>query len=183
MNRKITFSVALAILAISLMACSFTSLLSTPTAPAALSAGTVPTLPISSVPQDISTQQGQFTTIYAQINPGVVSIRTTNDEGSGWVYSGDGYIVTNDHVVNGETTVEVDFASGTKTSGKVVGTDAYSDLAVIKVNVAASELHPLPLGDSSTLQVGQSTRRRAYTKYTAIPHSGTNSNRRSRRRS
>ena len=155
MNRKITFSVALAILAISLMACSFTSLLSTPTAPAALSAGTVPTLPISSVPQDISTQQGQFTTIYAQINPGVVSIRTTNDEGSGWVYSGDGYIVTNDHVVNGETTVEVDFASGTKTSGKVVGTDAYSDLAVIQVDVAAAELHPLPMGDSSIVQVGQ----------------------------
>ena len=155
MNRKITFSVALAILAISLMACSFTSLLSTPTAPAALSAGTVPTLPISSVPQDISTQQGQFTTIYAQINPGVVSIRTTNDQGSGWVYSGDGYIVTNDHVVNGETTVEVDFASGTKTSGKVVGTDAYSDLAVIQVDVAAAELHPLPMGDSSIVQVGQ----------------------------
>ena len=155
MNRKITFSVALAILAISLMACSFTSLLSTPTAPAALSAGTVPTLPISTVPQDISTQQGQFTTIYAQINPGVVSIRTTNDEGSGWVYSGDGYIVTNDHVVNGETTVEVDFASGTKTSGKVVGTDAYSDLAVIQVDVAAAELHPLPMGDSSIVQVGQ----------------------------
>ena len=155
MNRKITFSVALAILAISLMACSFTSLLSTPTAPAALSAGTVPTLTISSVPQDISTQQGQFTTIYAQINPGVVSIRTTNDEGSGWVYSGDGYIVTNDHVVNGETTVEVDFASGTKTSGKVVGTDAYSDLAVIQVDVAAAELHPLPMGDSSIVQVGQ----------------------------
>jgi 2-alkenal reductase len=152
MNRKITFSVALAILAISLMACSFTSLLSTPTAPAA---GTVPTLPISSVPQDISTQQGQFTAIYAQINPGVVSIRTTNDQGSGWVYSGDGYIVTNDHVVNGETTVEVDFASGMKTSGKVIGTDAYSDLAVIQVDVAAAELHPLPMGDSSTAQVGQ----------------------------
>jgi 2-alkenal reductase len=155
MNRKITFSIALAVLAISLMACSFTSLLSTPMAPAAPAAGTVPTLPISPVPQDISTQQGQFTAIYTQINPGVVSIRTTNDQGSGWVYSGDGYIVTNDHVVNGETTVEVDFASGMKTSGKVIGTDAYSDLAVIQVDVAAAELHPLPMGDSSTVQVGQ----------------------------
>jgi 2-alkenal reductase len=116
---------------------------------------TIPTLPVSSAPQDISIEQSQFTAIYAQINPGVVSIRTSSDQGSGWVYSGDGYIVTNDHVVNGEATVEVDFASGLKTSGKVVGTDAYSDLAVIKVDVTAAELHPLPLGDSSPLQVGQ----------------------------
>jgi S1-C subfamily serine protease len=152
MNRKITLSVAVAVLAISLVACSFTSLLYTPTAPTAV---IIPTLPVLSVPQDISTQQGQFTAIYTQINPGVVSIRTTADQGSGWVYSGDGYIVTNDHVVNGETTVEVDFASGLKTSGKVVGTDAYSDLAVIKVDVAASELHPLSMGDSATVQVGQ----------------------------
>ncbi len=51
--------------------------------------------------------------------------------------------------------MEVDFASGFKTFGNVIGTDAYSDLAVIKVDVAASELHPLPLGDSDILQVGQ----------------------------
>ena len=154
MNRKITLSVAGIIVSIALVACSYTSLFSTPSS-VAPTAVTVPTLPISSAPQDISIQQSQFTAIYAQINPGVVSIRTSADQGSGWVYSGDGYIVTNDHVVNGESTVEVDFASGLKTSGKVVGTDAYSDLAVIKVDVAAAELHPLTLGDSSALQVGQ----------------------------
>jgi S1-C subfamily serine protease len=154
MNRKITLSVAGIIVSIALVACSFTSLFSTPT-PVAPTAVTIPTLPVSSAPQDISAQQSQFTAIYTQINPGVVSIRTSSDQGSGWVYSGDGYIVTNDHVVNGEATVEVDFASGLKTSGKVVGTDAYSDLAVIKVDVTAAELHPLPLGDSSPLQVGQ----------------------------
>jgi S1-C subfamily serine protease len=154
MNRKITLSVAGIIVTIALVACSYTSLFSIPSS-VAPTAVTVPTLPISSTPQDISIQQSQFTAIYAQINPGVVSIRTSADQGSGWVYSGDGYIVTNDHVVNGESTVEVDFASGLKTSGKVVGTDAYSDLAVIKVDVAAAELHPLTLGDSSALQVGQ----------------------------
>ena len=58
-------------------------------------------------------------------------------------------------MVGTETKVEVDFASGFKTFGNVIGTDAYSDLAVIKVDVASSELHPLPLGDSDTLQVGQ----------------------------
>ena len=152
MNRKLTLSVVMVVLAISLVACNVASLVSAPS-PTAV---TIPTLPVSSAPQGVSAQQGQFTAIYTQVNPGVVSILTSADEGSGWVYSSDGYIVTNDHVVNGETSVEVDFASGLKTTGNVVGTDAYSDLAVIKVNVAASELHPLPLGDSSTLQVGQS---------------------------
>jgi 2-alkenal reductase len=63
--------------------------------------------------------------------------------------------VTNAHVVESETKVEVDFTSGLKTFGNVIGTDAYSDLAVIKVDVAASELHPLTMGDSNALQVGQ----------------------------
>ena len=44
--------------------------------------------------------------------------------------------MTNNHVVGTETQVEVDFASGLKTFGNVIGTDAYSDLAVIKVEVA-----------------------------------------------
>lgn len=154
MNRKNTLLVVGIIVTIALVACSYTSLFSTPT-PVAPTAVTIPTLPVSSAAQNNSNQQGQFTAIYAQINPGVVSIRTSSDEGSGWVYSSDGYIVTNDHVVNGETTVEVDFASGLKTTGKVVGTDAYSDLAAIQVDVAAAELHPLPLGDSSALQVGE----------------------------
>jgi 2-alkenal reductase len=149
MNKKISLSVAVVTLAITLVACQFTSLVPSAMAP------TVAPLPISSALQDMSTQQDQLMAIYSQFNPGVVSIRTTADEGTGWVYSGDGYIVTNNHVVNGETNVEVDFATGLKIYGKVVGTDAYSDLAVIKVDVTASELRPLPLGDSSALQVGQ----------------------------
>jgi 2-alkenal reductase len=52
--------------------------------------------------------------------------------------------------------VEVDFPSGLKTFGTVVGVDTYSDLAVIKVTVDAAQLQPLPMGDSSALQVGQS---------------------------
>jgi S1-C subfamily serine protease len=149
MNKKITLSVMAGILAVTMLACQLTSLAGTPTATS------VPPLPVSSSAQNLTTQQGQFTAIYTQFAPGVVSIRTSSAEGSGWVYNGDGYIVTNNHVVSGETQVEIDFSDGYKTFGNVVGTDAYSDLAVIKVNVAASELHPLPLGDSSTLQVGQ----------------------------
>ncbi len=149
MNKKVTLSVVVVILAASMMACQVTSLFPTPTATA------VPPLPVSSTTTDLSSQQDRLMTIYQQFSPGVVSIRTTTAQGSGWVYSGDGYIVTNNHVVGTETKVEVDFSSGLKTFGNVVGTDAYSDLAVIKVNVAASDLHPLPLGDSDVLQVGQ----------------------------
>jgi S1-C subfamily serine protease len=90
----------------------------------------------------------------------VVAIRAysangTGSLGSGWVYSSEGYIVTNNHVVANSTQVEVDFASGFKAYGKVVGADAHSDLAVIKVDVPAAELHPLVVGNSDSLKVGQ----------------------------
>ena len=152
MNKKVTLSLITVILAATLMACQITSFFPTtaPTAPTA-----VPVLPLFSTTTDLSTQQDRLTTIYQQFSPGVVTVQTTTGLGSGWVYSSDGYIVTNNHVVDTETRVEVDFASGLKIFGDVIGTDAYSDLAVIKVDVAASELHPLPLGDSSALQVGQ----------------------------
>jgi 2-alkenal reductase len=149
MSKKVKLSVVAVILAVSLMACQMTGLFPTPTV------ASVPPLPVSSTTIDPSNQQDRLMIIYQQFNPGVVSIRTTIAQGSGWVYSGDGIIITNNHVVGTETKVEVDFATGLKSFGNVIGTDSYSDLAVIKVDVAASELHPLPLGDSDTLQVGQ----------------------------
>jgi S1-C subfamily serine protease len=153
MSKKVASSLALVLLALSLLACQVTGLFPTPTPGPTATA--VPVLPVSSTITDLSTQQDQLMTIYQQFSPGVVSIRTTTSQGSGWVYSGDGIIVTNEHVVGTETRLEVDFVSGLKTYGEVIGTDAYSDLAVIKVDVPASELHPLPIGDSDTLQVGQ----------------------------
>jgi len=65
--------------------------------------------------------------------------------------------VTNYHVVEGaiNNQVEVDFASGYKAYGTTVGTDLDSDLAVVKVDAPASELHPLTLGDSDAVQIGQ----------------------------
>jgi S1-C subfamily serine protease len=148
MNKRVTLAFIILMLAVSMMSCQMTSIFPTATVP------TVAPLPVSSSTNQTG-QQNQLTAIYQQFSPGVVSIRTTTAEGSGWVYSGDGYIVTNNHVVDTEKKVEVDFPSGLKTYGTVVGTDAYSDLAVIKVTVPASELHPLPMGDSDTLQVGQ----------------------------
>jgi 2-alkenal reductase len=87
--------------------------------------------------------------------PGVVTVQTTSGLGTGWVYSTDGYIVTNAHVVGTETKVEVDFTDGTKVYGNVVGADQNADLAVVKVTVPAAQLHPLALGDSDLLKVGE----------------------------
>ena len=75
-------------------------------------------------------------------------------QGSGWVYDSSGHIVTNDHVVANATSISVMFSDGSKYSAKVVGTDASTDLAVLKVNAPSSKLHPLTLGDSSKLAVG-----------------------------
>ena len=97
--------------------------------------------------------------LYETVSPGVVLIQQIGEKGSGlgsgFVYSTDGYIVTNYHVVEGATDLEVDFPNGYKTRGEVAATDLDSDLAVIKVNAPADQLHPLPLGDSDLVKVGQ----------------------------
>ncbi len=75
-------------------------------------------------------------------------------QGSGWVYSKSGYIVTNDHVVSGASSVTVNFPNGAAYKATVVGADPSTDIAVIKVNAPASLLKPLPVGNSSKLVVG-----------------------------
>jgi len=79
---------------------------------------------------------------------------TQQAQGSGWVYDSDGHIVTNDHVVDGATSIKVRFSDGKTYSATTVGTDRSTDLAVIKVDAPSSELHPLTVGDSTQLQVG-----------------------------
>jgi 2-alkenal reductase len=66
-----------------------------------------------------------------------------------------GHIVTNDHVVEGASQIEVTFLDGTTVHAKVVGQDSSSDLAVIQVDVNPSLLQPVDLGDSASLVVGQ----------------------------
>jgi putative serine protease PepD len=75
-------------------------------------------------------------------------------EGSGFVIDTDGHIVTNQHVVAGATSIKVTFADGRTASAKVVGTDSSTDVAVIKVDVPKSELHPLTFADSNAVEVG-----------------------------
>jgi putative serine protease PepD len=91
--------------------------------------------------------------IAAKVNPSVVSITTASGEGSGVIYSADGYIVTNNHVVAtaGGDTVTVTFSDGSKASATIVGTDAKYDLAVIKANKTG--LTPAKFGKISNVRV------------------------------
>jgi S1-C subfamily serine protease len=75
--------------------------------------------------------------------------------GSGIVLDDEGHVLTNNHVVEGGETIQVSFESeGTMYPAEVVGTEPNKDLALLKVNAPASELHPLKLGDSSKEEVG-----------------------------
>ena len=73
--------------------------------------------------------------------------------GSGFVMSKEGYILTNNHVVEDADQIKVKLANGKEYNGKVVGRDPKTDLALVKIN-GASDLHPLKLGNSDDLKVG-----------------------------
>jgi putative serine protease PepD len=97
--------------------------------------------------------------VYRRAKQSVVDIVATTPngraEGSGLVIDKQGDIVTNQHVVEGATALQARFADGTRATARVVGHDASSDLAVIRVaGVDASKLLPLTLADSSKAQVG-----------------------------
>lgn len=110
---------------------------------------------------DLVAQQDALVGLYERVSPGVVSVLTFYDgiplgTGSGFVYDTEGHIVTNYHVVEGASEVQVAFTSGVKVRGEVIGVDTDSDLVVIQVDVPAEDLTPLDLGDSDALRVGQS---------------------------
>jgi S1-C subfamily serine protease len=104
--------------------------------------------------------------IYRQTYQGVVEITVSSPrqtpmgnqeaqaQGSGFVIDSDGHIVTNEHVVDNADSVSVRFWNGNTYKASVVGSDQSTDLAVIKVDAPQSVLHPLTLGDSSKVRVG-----------------------------
>jgi len=151
--------ITLSILVLAALACQIPG-----TAPAVPAAPALPPpTPVVAVqvPVTVDTagQQETLVSLYERVLPGIVSIQVAGDQGgslgSGFVYDDQGHILTNYHVVEGAKQLEVDFTSGYKIFGTVIGTDLDSDLAVVKVNAPASELHPLSLGDSNVLNVGQ----------------------------
>jgi len=114
--------------------------------------------------------EGVYSNIYYTVSPAVVSINvvsrlpststTLPDDfaaatGTGFVIDTQGHIVTNAHVVDGATRIEINFFDGSIYRADLVGIDYDSDLAVIQVNRPANELQTVPLGDSNALFIGQ----------------------------
>jgi putative serine protease PepD len=107
-------------------------------------------------------------TVYQDVHKGVVEITVSTSsvtpfgggqqgqaQGSGFVYDAAGHVITNEHVVEGANSISVRFWNGASYKATLVGTDPSTDVAVIKVDAPASMLHPLELGNSSAVQVGQ----------------------------
>ena len=127
------------------------------TSPATLAEQATPVI----VPVSLAslTSEQTLAELYERVHPGIVAIRvltfTGRSLGSGFVLDKDGHILTNYHVIESDAVVEVAFPSGTKARGKVIGLDSTSDLAVIKVDLPPDELHPLPIGDSDQVHIGE----------------------------
>jgi serine protease Do len=123
--------------------------------------------------------QSELESIYANLNPSVVNIQvveratqsgpifpglpglgqpqnpTQEALGSGFIWDTQGDIVTNNHVIDGANKITVNFSDGTTLPGKVIGADPDSDLAVVKIDPSQVSLHPVSMGDSESLKVGQ----------------------------
>ncbi len=102
--------------------------------------------------------------IFEKSEPGVVRVNVqrletseggTGGVGSGFVFDKKGHIITNAHVINNAKKVVVTFLDGRSYNAEIIGVDAFTDMAVIKVNSDLVLLHPLSLGDSSNLKVGE----------------------------
>ena len=126
-----------------------------------------PTLQINSKPEsDSSNSSDNYDTadgmagedIYKKVNPSVVSVISTTSEGtgsgSGVIMSKDGYIITNNHVVDGAQSVSVQLSDDTSLDAEIIGTDEQTDLAVIKVT-PTSDLTAAEFGDSDELEPGE----------------------------
>jgi putative serine protease PepD len=136
------------------------------------SATVVASVPAQSTANSTTKASTALTQLYDQTTPGVVDITVTSSsssdngffgpqsqqsqaEGSGFVYDSNGDIITNAHVVDGATAIKVRFKDGSTAKATLVGKDESTDIAVIKVDVPSSKLHPLSLGTSSNVQPGQ----------------------------
>jgi 2-alkenal reductase len=103
--------------------------------------------------------------LYKRVNPSVVNIiiystsqsrlMTPASQGSGFLFDEQGDIVTNSHVVHGADEIDIIFSDGSTQTGKLLGEDLNSDLAVIKVDQVPPDAKPIPVGDMNQVAVGQ----------------------------
>ena len=92
---------------------------------------------------------------HPQINPQQPQRQRRVSSGSGFIITSDGYILTNNHVVEGATKLQVTLDGGEKFTAEVIGTDPMIDLALIKIDPKGKRLPTLAMGDSDSLKVGQ----------------------------
>ena len=120
--------------------------------------------PSQPLPSIITDEDQVLIELYNRINPAVVNIITYDEQdegvfpsgqGSGFLYSREGYIITNAHVVHGSDDLEVVFSDNTILTGEVIGEDLHSDLAVIKVESLPDDIQPVTLGNIDDIAVGQ----------------------------
>jgi S1-C subfamily serine protease len=118
----------------------------------------------NSLPSSLSEEEQLLIALYERINPAVVNITIYANEngeilpiasGSGFVFDGQGHIVTNAHVVHGVDQIEVNFPDGTVELATLVGEDLNSDLAVVKIEKLPAGVTPLILGELDNVAVGQ----------------------------
>ena len=93
--------------------------------------------------------------VYEDVHQSVVVIRTPTGQGSGFLFSSSNIIVTNYHVVTEETDIEIEFFDRTRTQATVIGSDAYSDVAVLSVSSVPSGATPLVFSDQTDVYIGQ----------------------------
>lgn len=142
-----------------------------PTAATVTSAPPVPTLAPAQTTA-LEQEQRVLVELYRRTSPSVVSIEVIGNhphvdggnapsgplpigQGSGFLFDDQGHIVTNNHVVEGAQVFQINFADGTMVPGELIGTDPGSDLAVIRVDKLPAGVAPLSIGDSHTVEVGQ----------------------------
>lgn len=117
--------------------------------------------------QDINVTDGQsdlYNYIYNRSVDSVVTVSSFQSNegtlrqtaaGTGFVYDRNGNLITNQHVIDGADTVDVIFRDGEQYEAEIIGEDAYTDLAVLQIDAEDRSLNPLPLGDSSSTEIGE----------------------------
>jgi S1-C subfamily serine protease len=102
---------------------------------------------------ELSAVSGDFSKIVADAVQGVVSVLTDEGQGSGAVYSEEGYIVTNYHVIKTASNIEVLFSDGSRADAVLIGSNSVNDIALLKVDI--DNLYELDFGNSNNVKIGE----------------------------
>jgi S1-C subfamily serine protease len=112
---------------------------------------------VTQIRQTLTSEQSAIVNVAERVSPAIVTLEVTTaageSVGSGVIYSADGWIVTNRHVVEGATGITVHLKDGRDVTGTIYGIDTLTDLAIVKVE--STDLSVATLGRSRDIQVGQ----------------------------